>query len=142
MGATGIFITGAGSSVEKVVVDSNGGGILIAGNVIASAATRNGAFGIFATIVRDCYVTDNHDDGIQLDAIGGVATGNIASFNGLQGILSPNGTVTGNTTVRNLAFGISATCPSIIVGNTVVSNTGETIATNGAGCVLVNNATR
>ena len=143
MGSTGIFITGAGSVVERVVVDSNGGGgVLIAGSVIESSATRNGTFGILATIVRDCYVTDNHDIGIQLDGIGGVATGNIASFNGSHGILSPNGTVSGNTAVRNAAFGISATCPSSIAGNTFVSNSGGTINTSGAGCVLFNNATR
>jgi hypothetical protein len=142
MGSTGIFITGAGSVVERVVVDSNGGGILNAGSVIESSATRNGTFGILATIVRDCYVTDNHDIGIQLDGIGGVATGNIASFNGSHGILSPNGTVSGNTAVRNVAFGISATCPSSIAGNTFVANSGGTINTSGAGCVLFNNATR
>ena len=141
MGSTGIFITGAGSVVERVVVDSNGGGG-VAGSVIESSATRNGTFGILATIVRDCYVTDNHDIGIQLDGIGGVATGNIASFNGSHGILSPNGTVSGNTAVRNAAFGISATCPSSIAGNTFVSNSGGTINTSGAGCVLFNNATR
>lgn len=143
MGSTGIFITGAGSSVERVVLDSNGGGgVIIAGTVIQSTATRNGSFGIFATIVRDCYATDNHDDGIELDAIGGVAIGNISSFNGHQGITAPNATVTGNTAVRNVAFGISATCPSSIVGNTIVSNTLGSITTNGTGCVLVDNATR
>jgi hypothetical protein len=143
MGSTGIFITGAGSIIERVTADSNGGGgFLIAGSVFESTATRNGTFGIFATTVRECYATDNHSDGIQLDAIGGVAIGNIASFNGSNGISSPNGTVTGNTAVRNVSFGISATCPSSIVGNTVVSNTLGSINTNGAGCVLSNNATR
>jgi len=143
MGGVGILILGAGSSVERVVLDSNGGGgVIIAGSVIESTATRNGGFGIFATIVRDSYVTDNHADGIELDGIGGVATGNISSFNGKNGILSPNGSVTGNTVVRNVAFGISATCPSSIIGNTSVSNTGGTINTNGAGCMLLNNATR
>jgi hypothetical protein len=68
MGSTGIFITGPGSSVEKVVADSNAeGGILIAGDVFQSTATENGGnFGIFATIVRECYVTDNHGIGIEL----------------------------------------------------------------------------
>jgi hypothetical protein len=143
MGSTGIFITGQGSLIERVTADSNaGGGFLVAGSVIESTATRNGTFGIFAIIVRDSLATDNHLDGIQLDGSGGVATGNIASFNGDQGISSPNGTVTSNTAVRNAAFGISATCPSSINGNTVVSNTLGSITTNGTGCVLTNNATR
>ncbi len=143
MGSTGILITGAGALIERVTADSNGGGgFLIAGSVIESTATRNGTFGIFATIVRDSYVTDNHNDGIELDAIGGVATGNIASFNGGNGITDPNGSVSNNTAVRNVSFGISAVCPSSIADNTIVSNTLGSITTNGAGCVLVNNATR
>jgi len=86
MGSTGIFITGQGGLVERVTADSNaGGGFLIAGSVIESTATRNGTFGIFAIIVRDSFATDNHEVGIQLDSSGGVATGNIASFNGPTG---------------------------------------------------------
>jgi parallel beta-helix repeat protein len=143
MGSAGIFITGQGALVEKVTADSNGGfGFLVAGSVIESAATRNGSAGIFAIIVRDCIATDNHTQGIQLDASGGTATGNIASFNGDNGISAPNGTVTSNTAVRNVSFGISAVCPSSIVGNTIVSNVLGSITTSGAGCVLVNNATR
>ncbi len=107
MGSTGIFITGLGGLIERVTADSNaGGGLLIAGSVIESTATRNGTFGIFAIVVRDSLATDNHEVGIQLDSSGGVATGNIASFNGTNGISAPNGTVTSNTTVRNNSFGI------------------------------------
>ena len=144
MGSTGIFITGLGGLIERVTADSNaGGGLLIAGSVIESTATRNGTFGIFAIIVRDSFATDNHEVGIQLDSSGGVATGDIASFNGTDGISAPNGTVTSNTTVRNNSFGITAVCPSSIIGNTVVSNSlGSITITSGTGCVQVNNATR
>ncbi len=142
MGSTGILITGLGGSIERVVADSNaGGGLLVAGSVIESAATRNGSFGILAIIVRDSFATDNHNDGIVLDGSGGVGAGNIASFNGGRGMSVPNGTATGNTMVRNAGFGLSTTCPSTIVNNTIVSN-GGTIETNGVGCALVNNATR
>ena len=80
-------MTGAGSIVEKVIPDSNGGGgFLVAGSVFQSTATRNGSFGIFAITVRDCTATDNHNNGVQLDGFGGVSIGNIASFNGGQGI--------------------------------------------------------
>jgi hypothetical protein len=143
MGSTGIFITGVGSQIERVTADSNaGGGFLVAGSVIESTATRNGTFGIFAVIVRDSFATDNHDIGIQLDGSGGVGTGNVASFNGSHGISSPNATVTANTAVRNVGFGISAVCQSTIISNTIVSNTAGSITTNGAGCVLATNGTR
>ena len=143
MGNLGIFITGLGSSVENVRADTNaGGGILAAGTVNNSAATLNGSFGIFAITVRGSYMSDNHDVGLQLDGSGGVASDNIASFNGSHGISAPNGTVTNNTTVRNVQFEISALCPSVVVNNTVVSNTAGSITTSRDGCVLVNNATR
>jgi hypothetical protein len=143
MGATGIFMTGPGSYVEKIAANSNaGGGFLVAGSVIQSSAVRNGSFGIFAITVRDSLATDNHGDGIQLDASGGVAIGDIASFNGRNGISAPNGTVIGSTMVRNVSFGISAVCPSSIVSNTIVSNQAGSITTELPGCVLANNATR
>lgn len=143
MGNLGIFMTSEGGFVERVNADSNaGGGILVAGTVIASAATHNGSFGILAITVRDCTATDNTGDGIVLDGSGGVGTGNIASFNGGRGMFVPNGTAANNTIVRNNSFGISTTCPSSIVGNTIVSNTLGTIDTNRDGCVLANNAIR
>jgi hypothetical protein len=143
MGSNGIFITGAGSLIEKVTADSNaGGGLLVAGSIIESTATRNGGFGIFATIVRDSYSTDNKGDGIELDGMGSVASGNVSSFNGSQGILAPNATLIGNMLVRNGAFGISATCPSSIIGNSIIGNTLGIITSMLPGCVLENNATR
>jgi hypothetical protein len=143
MGSTGIQVTGTGAVIEKVTAHSNaGGGFLVAGSVIEGVATLNGSFGIFAITVRDCIATDNHDNGIILDGSGGTAYGDIASFNGGFGIQSPNGTVTNSTIVRNTLFGITAVCPSSIVNNTVVSNGAGTINTTGAGCMLVNNATR
>jgi hypothetical protein len=143
MGGSGIFITGLGSSVEKVTADGNGGfGMIVAGRVIHSSGNGNGQSVIFATTVSDSNANNNHLDGITLDAAGGVSIGNVASFNGHNGILAPNGTVTGNTVVRNVSFGISATCPSSIVANTVVGNTAGSIDTSRDGCVVVNNATR
>jgi hypothetical protein len=143
MGANGILITGAGSLIEKVTADGNaGGGLLAAGSVIESTATRNGGFGIFATIVRDCYSTDNSGVGIQLDAMGSVATGNVSSFNGSHGISAPNANLIGNMLVRNSGFGISATCPSSIVGNSIIGNQLGIITSTLEGCVLANNSTR
>jgi hypothetical protein len=143
MGREGILMTGAGSFVEKVTVDSNaGGGMSVAGSVIESAAIQNGNFGIIATTVRDCTATQNYGEGIILGEGGGVATGNVSSFNGGHGIAVPFGTATGNTLFLNKAFGISAFCPSSIIGNTIVSNELGSIETNRAGCVQVDNATR
>jgi len=144
MGSTGIFLTGEGSLVERVTAESNGGfGFLIAGSVIQSAALRNGSAGIFALIIRECSAIGNQKNGIMVDAMGGVAVGNVSSFNGGHGILAPNATVVNNTIVRNVQFGVSATCPSAISGNTIVGNTGGSITTTGTpNCVLSNNATR
>ena len=143
MGNIGIFITGSGGSVVGVRADSNaGGGMLVNGSVSDSAATLNGGFGIFAIMVRGSYMSDNHGVGLQLDGSGGVAEDNISSFNGSHGISAPNGTVVNNTFVRNVEFGISALCPSVIANNTVVSNTAGSITTSLTGCVLANNGTR
>jgi hypothetical protein len=143
MGSNGIFITGPGSLIERVTADSNaGGGILVAGSAIESTGTRNGGFGIFATIVRDCYSIDNKGVGIQLDAMGSVAFGNVSSFNGGDGISAPNAIVTGNMMVRNVGFGISAICPSSIIGNSIIGNQLGIINSSLPGCVLSNNSSR
>jgi parallel beta-helix repeat protein len=144
MGLQGILITGEGSFVERVNVDNNaGGGMVVDGSVVESMISANGEFGILAITIRECTVVDNQGDGIRLDGSGGVAIGNIASFNSGNGMVVPNGTVTGNTLVRNSLFGVSTTCPSTIIGNTIVSNTlGSIKQTNLEVCVLVNNATR
>ena len=144
MGNFGLELIGMGDRVERVTADSNAGlGMIISGTVSDSAGTMNGGIGIFAITVRDSVATTNRLQGILLDASGGVGTGNIASFNGTQGIEAPNGTVIGNTMVRNGAFGLKALCPAVIANNTVVSNAGGSIDTSGSGaCALTNNATR
>jgi hypothetical protein len=143
MGLEGILMTGDGSFVEKVTVRNNaGGGMSVAGAVLESAAIQNGSFGIIALIVRDSTSIKNLGDGIILDGSGGVATGNVSSFNGGYGISAPFGTAAGNTMFLNTSFGISALCPASIVGNTIVATGADTIETMGAGCVLANNATR
>jgi hypothetical protein len=142
MGSSGLQLLGEGSTVEKVAADSNAaGGMIVNGNVFESVGDLNGSFGIFAIIVRDSSAHDNHGIGIQLDGSGGVGIGNVASFNGSHGISAPNATVINNTAVRNGGFGISAICPSSIVGNSIINNTQGSIQTDRAGCVLSNNAT-
>jgi hypothetical protein len=139
----GIQMMGDGSFVERINTDSNsGGGMSVTGTVIQSAATHNGSFGIIATTVRDSTVVQNLGDGIILDVSGGVATGNVSSFNGGFGIYVPYGVATANTVFLNRSTGISALCPSSIVGNTVVSNQSRSIDTDRDGCVLANNAIR
>ena len=113
---------GDGSFVERINTDSNsGGGMSVTGTVIQSAATHNGSFGIIATTVRDSTVLQNLGDGIILDISGG-GPQERSSFNGGFGIYVPYGAATGNTAFLNKSTGISALCPSTIVGNTVVSN--------------------
>ena len=143
MGGAGILMTGDGSFIQRVNADSNvGGGIIAAGTVTESAATHNGIFGIFAITVRDSTALQNVGDGIILDGSGGVGTGNISSSNGARGMFVPNGTATGNTLNLNRGLGLATTCPSVIIGNTIVANAGGTIETNLADCVISNNAVR
>lgn len=142
MGLMGIWMTGDGSFVSRVAVDGNaGGGMSVAGSVIESAATQNGSFGIIGVTVRDSTAVQNLGDGIIL-ATGGVATGNSSSDNGGYGLYVQAGTATGNTLFLNKSFGISALCPSSIVGNTVVASDLGSIETSREDCVLANNATR
>ena len=143
MGLMGISIGGAGNVVERVSVYGNaGGGMSVAGSVVQSEAGQNGSFGIIAGTVRDSTSQENVGDGIILDGSGGIAAGNVSSFNDGYGIAAPYSTVTGNTAFLNKSFGISVSCPSSVVANTIVSADAGSIETHGAGCVLMNNATR
>lgn len=142
MGSFGILLNGDGNFVSRVTVDRNaGGGMHVAGSVVESVAIENGSFGIFANAVRESGALQNTGDGILLDA-GGVAAGNVSSSNGGFGIFVPFGTATGNTAFVNKSFGISTSCPSTIVGNTIVTGDHQSLETKGDGCVLANNAMR
>lgn len=143
MGRIGIKLSGSGSVVERVTVDSNaGGGMSVAGAVIQSAATQNGSFGIIADTVRDSTAQQNSGDGIILGINGGVATGNVSALNGGFGMAVQFGTASSNTLFLNQAAGISASCPSSLVSNTIVTNGPASIKTSGDGCALANNGAR
>ncbi len=142
MGLLGIVLAGEGNLVERVTAYSNpAGGMSVSGTVEHSAAIQNGSFGIVARTVRDSTSLENVGNGIIIDVGGGIASGNVSSFNGGVGIVALFSTATNNTTYLNNLFGISASCPSTIVGNTVISGATATIETRGTGCVLANNAT-
>lgn len=139
MGLDGIQITGDASSVEKINADNNGGnGIwLTGGNVVDSVASVNGSSGIVATSVRGSTAFQNRGDGIRVTEL---ATGNIASANGLNGISAFNSVISNNTANFNVQFGIEGGCPSSIVGNATLSNQGANIQIDGPSCALANNA--
>jgi len=145
MGLFGILLRDAGSYVERITADGNAGTGILAGSVFQSAATQNGSFGIIANTVRDSTSSQNVGDGIILGVVGpsgGVASGNVSSQNGGFGIALQLGTATGNTVFLNTSAGISALCPSAIVGNTIVTNGPAAIKTDGDGCTAVSNAAR
>ncbi len=103
----GILLTGESSVVDRVTVENNsGGGMCVCGTVTQSNATRNGAFGILASNVRDSTATHNRGDGIIIDA--GLAQGNIAAFNEDRGIALLRGAALDNITIANRRAGISA----------------------------------
>ena len=139
--AFGTFLNGTAIRVEKIQAIGNS-----AGGIVSSSPGD--------TAVIGCTATGNGGDGIIVD---GLADGNIALFNGGNGIrtlgtaihnVSSNnklgifgrGTFIGNTVLVNATQGISAACRSAIVSNTAEGNIGGDIFTSGAGCVLTDNA--
>jgi hypothetical protein len=140
MGGHGLRMMGDGTVVERVYSTNNAGpGIVVgAGSVIDSVATLNGSgAAIIGSIVRGSTASNNAV-GIFIRP-GGVAMGNIATYNGGNGIYVSTGTATGNTSTYNGGFGIDVVCPSSIVGNTAVANQSGGIRTNGI-CALADNA--
>ena len=57
--------------VERPAI-GNAGEIVVAGLVLESSTDCNSVFGIRAITVRVCIATNNRNDGIILDASGGV----------------------------------------------------------------------
>ena len=140
---------GNGSGIQAIANSSggprsvkvlNGSGFIVNGSVIEGSAEGNGFDGIRALIVRDSMAVHNGDHGLFID-FGGVATGNVVSHNGGRGIFARSSTVIGNTVTNSGNIGILATWASSIVNNTSLGNVGAPLATDFAGCALVNNAT-
>jgi hypothetical protein len=137
----GIQLTGTNSLVEKVAADGNAGsGLIVNGSVIESSASANGSDGIRALIVRNSVSVQNLVHGILLN-FGGVAVDNVVSSNGFRGIFVRNGSAIGNTATLNVNIGILASCPSSLVDNTSLANTGAPLVTDGDNCAVANNAT-
>jgi hypothetical protein len=143
MGSHGIFVSGDGSLVEKISVQSNAGaGIIVSGSVLESSAIGNGSTGILAFIVRDSEAANNVGDGIITDGRGGVALNDVSSFNGKRGIVAQNASVTGSTSTLNKGVGLFAVCPSAILNNTIVANASSIQTEDDPPCVLENNGIR
>jgi hypothetical protein len=119
MGSHGIRMIGVGTIVERVQAISNGGpGIVVgAGSVIDCVAMQNGmATAVVGLIVRGTLAMNNVF-GIFIRP-GGVASGNVATFNALTGM-----------TVQ---------CPAVVVGNTTTNN-GTDLVVNGV-CAVADHA--
>lgn len=141
MGGPGIQLNGERSSVQDVMAENNaGGGIYVTGSVVASSASRNGSFGIFALTVRDSYATQNAHDGILLIG-GGMASGNVSSLNGGTGIFAQLAVVTNNRVFLNQGVGITALCPSVITRNIILASA-VAIQAPDPGCAITDNASR
>ena len=139
MGGHGIRMMGDDTLVQNVMSFSNGGpGIVVGeGSVIDSVAKLNeSGAAIVGLIVRGC-TSANNAFGIFVRP-GGIAYGNVAVSNGAVGITVNNATATGNTANNNGTFGIDATCPGALTGNTAYANAGGNIRTTGM-CTLANN---
>lgn len=119
-GGPGIVV-GQGSGIDSVVRLNGGGGSALVG-----------------LIVRNNISTNSSNIGISVRN-GGIATGNISSYDDGTGMRADFSTVTGNTVSNNRSFGIESLCPGALTGNTATQNANANIATNGA-CTMANNA--
>ena len=148
MGAAGIQLFGAFYQIEKIHASSNGGTGISAGlaNIYSSMAEFNGSDGISASSgeIRNSVSVENAGNGFVLTTQG-IAVDNQADHNGASGILGPElpfgkGSIfRGNTLTFNGSAGVSASCPSLIAGNSAFGNTGGNVVTAGSGCVLTGN---
>jgi hypothetical protein len=140
MGFHGVRMQGDGSVVERVQTHSNGGpGIVVGEAVIDSVAEMNGGTtGIIALTVRGSTVRENRGVGIFIRT-GGSAIGNLASFNGGDGISATKAAVTGNTVTNNGGFGITISCPGVVLGNASIDNAQGNFRITGV-CALANNS--
>ena len=100
-----------------------------------------GAFGVYLLgsggSVDKVHADANGVTGIYV--INGTVTGSTATGNGQRGFDVTVSTVSGNTATGNVYFGIAASCPSTVIGNTAYNN-GFNIYTSGANCAVANNA--
>jgi hypothetical protein len=115
----GIALEGAGQTAEKVRVKGNGvwvtldgigmkvNGVQAFGNATAGVLCFSGS----GNTVQDSVITSGNGDGINLNAC---SARNII----------------GNTVVGNGGYGITATCPSLIIQNMASQNSGGDIFTD------------
>ncbi len=98
------------------------------GVVVRNGTVTNFQTGIFlagvGSRVEGVQAISNTGEGIATFFVG-IVTGSMAISNGGAGISIGNGVVTGNSAIANGADGIFVFCPSNIIGNTAVRNTGS-----------------
>jgi hypothetical protein len=142
--SNGISLTASTGVVERITSagNTNVGIVMVSGIVRDSTATGNvHNTGISVgprSLVTGCNSTGN-DVGIGTN-IGTTIIGNTVGLNVRHGIvMSGNGTIVNNTSNNNPQTGIHAECPSVVVGNTAVSN-GTNFNLVGAGCAADHNA--
>jgi parallel beta-helix repeat protein len=141
MGADGIHLDGGSNNrIEKVQAISNGGvGIFLGGGqdtVSSCHGSLNGATGISGRgLARSNIAEGNGGVGLSVEN----AIDNIARSNHGNG-LDAFGVITGNSAFENTGAGVSASCPSTVIGNYAVGNLGGNIVrAPPSGCVLANN---
>jgi hypothetical protein len=164
---TGINLSAVQTSVRNVRAQDNvGEGIRAGGPAVVTGCQAHGNGGVGIRVGGTSTVNRNiafFNGGHGFDLGTSVATGNTSRFNGgdgfnslgADGVLIGNhatnndgngitivaGVVRENTASSNDLAGISASCPTSIVGNSLRGNTGPNITTTGVGCVQSDNAT-
>jgi hypothetical protein len=130
-GGTGLGVDG-GSIRNTTVVNGSVRGMGNGGILLGAGA-----------YVEKVHVESNNDGGVSFTS--GMAIGNTIIANGGNGITSgfSGNVVSGNTINFNQLFGIQFVCPSVAIGNVVMSNAQGNFFVGVGGppnCQIVNNA--
>ena len=116
-----------GARVEAITVSGNSGvGLKLGDSAAAVNNTSTNNFDGIALGIRGLAtgnnVSNNANQGISA-GIGANVTNNTVGQNGATGIFVGEGALVSNNVSRSNTTGISAICPSLVIGNTASNNT-------------------
>ena len=136
-------------SSAGVTCVNHGNGHGVTGNhdgltVVNGTIRGMGAAGVFLggsdIHIERVRAVSNGNEGIRIQGTG-IVSGSSATLNRFTGIFTFSATVTGNFAESNGDRGIFvAQCPSAVIGNTAIFNSGQNIETSGSNCTVAHNA--
>lgn len=143
--------TGTPGIISAVISCSpSGSGKGVNGNSRSYITVVNGSIRGMGEYAINLVGIGNHVEKVHAESNGsgilvafGVVQGNTSSFNFNDGFNVEFGVVSGNMSVGNQRYGVIASCPSVVSGNTATFNGAGSILLpfgGAVGCAVVNNA--